>query len=380
MTANQVNGHPKPLAMPVYGEWQPVTPPQLDAQAETDRAEAAALLAKANELHTQAGKEADRVRNAARAELDRARAEAQRIRDDAAAETDQKKKRAGELDVWAARVVIAGAVGLTASGEYALALMVGFSPWSAWLLPVVIDVYVIQAFRRHRDILQAIGLTIAANVIYHLAEVGLFGLTPSGKPQWWLIAVVASIASLILWRMHLMIAPPRERRTRRKVAVTPHVDAPPVAPVPAPVSDVPAAKSETAPVASSPTEAPVSVASSASPTGDSSAARKATTGAASGAGTGAKKAAGTAAKKTPPGRQKAPRPVAKKTPARRSLDEWVEVASPVFHAEFARLRRNPTANEFATAIKAARLGDVSDSTAKNIRAEILDRTELPVLD
>lgn len=66
--------------------------------------------------------------------------------------------------------------------------------------------------------------------------------------------------------------------------------------------------------------------------------------------------------------------------ARRSLDEWVEVAGPVFHAEFTRLRRNPTANEFATAIKNARLGDVSDSTAKNIRAEILDRTELPALD
>jgi hypothetical protein len=87
-----------------------------------------------------------------------------------------------------------------------------------------------------------------------------------------------------------------------------------------------------------------------------------------------------AARSAPVRRQRPPRPVAKKTPGRRSLDEWVEVAGPVFHAEFQRLRRNPTANEFATAIKAARLGDVSDSTAKNIRAEILDRTELPALD
>lgn len=376
MTANPVNGTPKPVAMPVYGEVWPVTPLQSDPQAESDRAEAAAVLAKANEMHAQAGKDADRVRSTANTELTRARTEARRIRDEAAAETDRKKKTAGELDVWAARVVIAGAVGLTASGEYSLALMVGFAPLSAWLLPLVIDVYVIQAFRRHRDILQAIGLTIAANVIYHLAAVGLFGLTPSGKPQWWLIAVVASIASLILWRMHLMIAPPRERRQRRNTPPSPHVEAS----FAAPVSDVPVAKSEPAPVASRPTEAPVSVASSTSPTVASSAARKATTGAASGADAGAKKAPGTAAKKSSPGRQKAPRPTAKKTPARRSLDEWVDVASPVFHAEFARLRRNPTANEFATAIKAARLGDVSDSTAKNIRAEILDRTELPALD
>ena len=62
------------------------------------------------------------------------------------------------------------------------------------------------------------------------------------------------------------------------------------------------------------------------------------------------------------------------------MDEWVADAGPVFHAEFARLRRNPTASEFATAISAAGLGKVSDSTAKNIRAEILDRAELPSLE
>jgi hypothetical protein len=86
------------------------------------------------------------------------------------------------------------------------------------------------------------------------------------------------------------------------------------------------------------------------------------------------------AKKPPGRRQKTPRPAAKKAPRRRSLDEWVDVAGPVFHAEFQRLRHNPTAHEFATAIKAAGLGTVSDSTAKNIRAEILDRAELPSLD
>lgn len=246
MTANQVNGQRVPLAMPVFGEVWPVTPPQPDPQAETDRAEAAALLAKANEMHEQAQRDADSIKQKAQEEaqhhietakglrartLSAADHEARQIREAVAAETDKEKKTAAQLDVWAARVVIAGAVGLTASGEYSLALMVGFKPLSAWLLPLVIDVYVIQAFRRHRDILQAIGLTIAANVIYHLAAVGLFGLTPKGKPEWWLIAVVASIASLILWRMHLMIAPPREQKARRRD----RVQAPAETPVRAPV-------------------------------------------------------------------------------------------------------------------------------------------------
>lgn len=65
---------------------------------------------------------------------------------------------------------------------------------------------------------------------------------------------------------------------------------------------------------------------------------------------------------------------------RRPMDEWVELTRDLFHSEFARLRRNPTGDEFAAAIKKARLGTVSASTAKNIRAEILDRTDLPALD
>ena len=62
------------------------------------------------------------------------------------------------------------------------------------------------------------------------------------------------------------------------------------------------------------------------------------------------------------------------------MDEWVKLAGPVFHSEFRRLHRQPTANEFAGAIKKARLGSISDSTAKNIRTEILDRASLPALD
>ena len=200
---SRLNGH-------ALGDFRPLPlVVQPDEQAVAARAEAEAVLAEANRMHRQAKEQADRTVNAARTE-------AQRLRDEARAETERRAKRDDSFDTWAARAVIAGAIGLTASGEYSLARMVGFDGEVAWLLPFVIDVYVVQAFRRHRDIIQAIGLTITANVIYHLADVGLFGLSPSGRPAWWLIALVASVASLILWRMHLMVAPPKARRESRK--------------------------------------------------------------------------------------------------------------------------------------------------------------------
>jgi hypothetical protein len=200
------------------GAFQPL--PLRDQQAAAARAEAKALLAQANKMHSEAESEAQRIVekavDARNRMLTDAHADAERIRAAAKAEVEQRKKRDDNLDTWAARGVIAGAVGLTASGEYSLARMAGFDASVAWLLPFVIDVYVIQAFRRHRDIGQAIALTIAANVTYHLADAGLFGVTSKQEPTWWLIALVASVASLILWRMHLMVRPPKEVRERRK--------------------------------------------------------------------------------------------------------------------------------------------------------------------
>jgi hypothetical protein len=65
---------------------------------------------------------------------------------------------------------------------------------------------------------------------------------------------------------------------------------------------------------------------------------------------------------------------------RRSMTEWVALAEPLWHEETARLRRQPTGEEFAEAIGRAGLGQVSASTAKNIRMEILDRQDVPALD
>lgn len=341
--------------------------PIVDQRTTAARAEAEALLAQANKMHTEAQAEAEKIRSDARdlrvRTLAAAQADADRIRDAARAETEQRQQRDDKLDTWAARGVIAGAVGLTASGEYSLARMAGFTPNVAWLLPFVIDVYVIQAFRRHRDIVQAIALTIGANVTYHLAEAGLFGVTAKREPTWWLIALVASIASLILWRMHLMVRPPKAAKEPRERRQNERQETPaaPTAPAPesAPVVDNNTAKT----AAKSERQEP--------PTG----------GADSRQNEPAKRAPSVAKKPTSPGRQNAARTAAKKAAnRRRSMDEWVADAGPVFHAEFARLRRNPTASEFATAIQKGGLGKVSDSTAKNIRAEILDRAELPSLD
>jgi hypothetical protein len=183
--------------------------PIADPKATAARAEAEALLAQANRMHNEAIDKAQRL-------VADAQAEAGRVRAAVRAETEQRKKRDDNLDTWAARGIIAGAVGLTASGEYSLARMAGFDQSVAWLLPFVIDVYVIQAFRRHRDIGQAIALTVAANVTYHLAAVGLFGVTAKREPTWWLIALVASVASLILWRIHLMVRPPKAAKEMRR--------------------------------------------------------------------------------------------------------------------------------------------------------------------
>lgn len=234
-----VNGYPRPTALPVLGEWQAIS----DSAADSPQAEATAaaekVIAEARERADQIGAAAanrskqlietataqaewtaEEAKGLRARTIANANTEAHRIVAEARAATEAKQEADDKFDTWSARLVIGGAVGLTASGEYELARMVGFDWYAAWLLPFVIDIYVIQAFRRHRDILQAITLTIAANVTFHLADKGLFGVekvTANGnEPEWWLIALVASIASLILWRMHIITGPAKAVRERRR--------------------------------------------------------------------------------------------------------------------------------------------------------------------
>jgi hypothetical protein len=122
------------------------------------------------------------------------------------AQAPDKKPLFDRVGPW---IALLAAVGLTASGEYGLARMVGFPSSIAWALPTAIDVYVIQAMRRHRDVAAALILMIATNALLHLAEAHLVGVTKTGRPhhetwttQWWLIVLVAAIAPLIVWRVH----------------------------------------------------------------------------------------------------------------------------------------------------------------------------------
>ncbi|MEG8275751.1 DivIVA domain-containing protein [Streptomyces sp. AHA2] len=197
-------------AKPSVEEWRPVRAKGNAVVWERPRPAAA------SEQIEGARSEAEKVLADARNEAERITEEARTIRETARAEAARKEDNSKRLDLWMARAVIAGAVGLTASGEYSLARLAHFPSEVAWLLPFVIDIYVIQAFRRHRDILQAIALTIAANVVYHLAAAGMFGVTTDAQGRhhatWWLIALVASIASVILWRMHVITVPQSGRR------------------------------------------------------------------------------------------------------------------------------------------------------------------------
>lgn len=244
----------RPAAPEPAGDWQPVrasdnavvwerprpvaVPEAAFDPLEETRAQAQQLLADA---HTEAAQITAEARSLRTRTLAAATSDASDIREQAAAEVARKEEKGRKLDTAAGRAVITGAVGLTAFGEYSLARLAHFPAEVAWLLPFVIDVYVIQAFRRHRDIAPAIALTIAANVIYHLAAAGMFGVTTDADGDrhatWWLIAMVSSIASVILWRMHVMTAPPREKKKRRSTGSDASAEAvPSSAPEPVPAS------------------------------------------------------------------------------------------------------------------------------------------------
>lgn len=217
------------------GEWQPVstmgngtvwektTAPT--PEAHTAPAPPSPSLAEQDRIKYQAAKvqfleqqlaEIERKRNE---DLERKRAAATR-RADAPTQHKQDKKRLHLVDRFGPWVALYAAVGLTASGEYELAHLVGFPGLIAALLPTAIDVYVIQAMRRHRDVAAALILMVATNALFHLADAGLFGVTPDGKATWWLIVLVAAIAPIIVWRVHRITDTKTETETETAAPVT----------------------------------------------------------------------------------------------------------------------------------------------------------------
>lgn len=189
------------------------------------RAEAETLIGQANRMHreatetlngarTQAAETLTQARSQADATIADAHSQARTLIENAQDESETRRRereresrsrrRAALIDVWSPRIALAATIGLTASGEYALAKLAGWSKELAWMLPVAIDVYVIQAIRRQRDVYLALGLMLATNVVYHLADHNLLGITPTGEPHWGLIAGVAAIAPLVMWRVHVI--------------------------------------------------------------------------------------------------------------------------------------------------------------------------------
>ncbi|MFE5329422.1 hypothetical protein ACFRCG_23845 [Embleya sp. NPDC056575] len=216
-----------------------------DAESDTEQARLAveAAHAEVERLQSQAAERASRqaellarARAAAEAEAERlvqdARAEAERLVEDereqarcvaalAAREIGMERSRltglnerlAADRAAFEAEMVARGrrgsfvtralpwvalvaAICLTASGEFALFVALGFGAWS-YAAPVCIDAYVVASFRARREVFPAVLVMIVANSISHLL--------PVGHPPVAVVVAVSALAPLILWRVHVLI-------------------------------------------------------------------------------------------------------------------------------------------------------------------------------
>ena len=105
--------------------------------------------------------------------------------------------------------VLAGALAFalvaTAHAEYTLATATHVHPWVAIAVPGALDLYVIRALARGKDVLLAVLLMVAANVTSHLIAADVLAV------DWKVISAVGALAPLLLWRVHALA------RTRNRV-------------------------------------------------------------------------------------------------------------------------------------------------------------------
>ncbi|MFG3343348.1 hypothetical protein [Glycomyces sp. NPDC048151] len=109
--------------------------------------------------------------------------------------TQPSSPRGMRILVWTA---LASAITLCATGEYHMAVEVGYDYRLAVFYPVALDVYALAAFKVHRrlDTFAAIGLMIVCNSLSHL-------LTTGQIPESQALTIAASaVPPLILWRVH----------------------------------------------------------------------------------------------------------------------------------------------------------------------------------
>ncbi|UQA92833.1 hypothetical protein [Streptomyces halobius] len=125
----------------------------------------------------------------------------------------------------AAGVVLLAALIMSAPGEYALAVLAGWSPWVAWLMPVCVSVYAAVAAMfvdsrpkgapgRGTAVLGAAGalaLALAAQVTAHLISAGFAASSA------WLVAAVSAVPPVVV--AHIMHMAARAHTVAREVPV-----------------------------------------------------------------------------------------------------------------------------------------------------------------
>ncbi|MEV0732408.1 hypothetical protein [Polymorphospora sp. NPDC050346] len=114
-----------------------------------------------------------------------------------------KQKAGSSAAGWGQWIAMAAAVILTAKGEFDLAVAAHFSPWIAWMFPVMLDIYVIVAFHRRRwaDMVTGMLLMLFCQVAVHLLPVFI---TEGEAVPWGLVMAVACIAPIVVVRVKIL--------------------------------------------------------------------------------------------------------------------------------------------------------------------------------
>lgn len=106
-------------------------------------------------------------------------------------------KRLGGADwvLWAALACVL--VG-TLHTEWTLAVQAGWHKGVALTVPGALDLYVVRALQKHRDVFMAMVLMVSVNVLSHLVQAGDVPM------HWWIKAFVGGLAPVLLWRIHFL--------------------------------------------------------------------------------------------------------------------------------------------------------------------------------
>ena len=108
---------------------------------------------------------------------------------------------------WVLAAQLGCALVVTFHAEYTLALAAGVNEYVALAVPGALDLYVIRALQKHRDVFLAVLVMVVANVASHLVSAGII---PVG---WAVYSAVGGTVPLLLWRGHSL----RHTRTRKEL-------------------------------------------------------------------------------------------------------------------------------------------------------------------